>query len=130
MIAVGVFVVAAAVSITVAVLLTAFVFVFVRFAGATRRTLEGLVWSRWLTWLGVAIAVGGVVIGIWLEVTVPNFPSASGYEVQQRLNSAVEGFSMVGAGALLAVAAQIMGMMQATREQSSNSAAQPSSTRR
>jgi hypothetical protein len=74
-------------------------------------------WSRWLTWLGIIIALAGVVIGIWLQVVLRSFPFD---RVEQRLSYAALGFSMIGAGALLAVAAQIMGMMQTTRAQSPN----------
>lgn len=73
-------------------------------------------WSRWLTWLGVAIALGGVIIGVWLQTTVSSFPTQAAFHAQQRLDYAALGIEMIGAGALLAVAAQIMGMMQATRQ--------------
>jgi hypothetical protein len=80
-------------------------------------------WSRWLTWLGIAIAVAGVVIGVWLQTTVNStIPGNLGhaFKLQQRLNYVAIGVGTIGAGALLAVAAQIMGMMQATRDQSPN----------
>ena len=75
-------------------------------------------WSRWLTWLGVAIAVAGIVIGVWLQVSVPTFKfrQGDGFEAQQRLEFASLGMGMIGSGALLAVGAQIMGMMRATRQ--------------
>lgn len=116
MIAVGVFVVAAVTSAIVAVLLAVLTYLFLHLGRTTKRTLEGLVASRWLTWLGAAIAVAGVVIGLWLQVSVPNFPPGNGFEAQQRLEYASLGIGMIGSGALLAVGAQIMGMMQAKRE--------------
>ena len=73
-------------------------------------------WSRWLTWLGAVISVAGIVVGIWLQVSIPAFPPEANFEVQQRLEYASLGIGMIGSGALLAVAAQIMGMMRATRQ--------------
>ena len=76
-------------------------------------------WSRWLTWLGIVIALFGVVFGIWTQVAIA-WPSHVGGGTVYRLQNSAEAVSMVAAGALLAVAAEIMGMMQATRAQSSN----------
>ena len=74
-------------------------------------------WSRWLTWLGVAIAVAGIVLAVWLELSIPDFPGGGpSFESEQRLQFAMIGISVVGAGALLAVAAQIMGLMLAKPE--------------
>ena len=73
-------------------------------------------WSRWLTWLGIAVAVVGIVIAIWLEVSVDKLGlSGNGFITEARLDDAALGIGMIGSGALLAVAAQIMGMMQASR---------------
>ena len=79
-------------------------------------------WSRWMTWLGVLIAVAGVVIGVWLQVlasTLSSGPQGSiGHAVltQERLGDVTVAVGAIGAGVLLAVAAQIMGMMQYDRE--------------
>jgi hypothetical protein len=79
-------------------------------------------WSRWMTWLGVAIAAVGVVIGVWLQVLTSTVSSGAqgsvGHAVlmQERLGNVTVALGMIGAGALLAVAAQIMGMMQYDRE--------------
>ena len=81
-------------------------------------------WSRWLTALGILIMIAGVVIGIWLQTTIPSQAAFGklGHDlaVQQRLSEAAVGVGMIGAGALLAVAAHIMGMMQAAQVQESN----------
>jgi len=76
-------------------------------------------WSRWLTWLGVAVALFGVVVGVWLQVATV-WPRGVGGGTNYRLQNAVEAVSTVVFGALLAVAAQIMGMMQAARDQAAN----------
>jgi len=82
--------------------------------------------SRRVTWLGIVIALAGVVIGIWLLVleggTYP-FGSTIGAKVttEARLQDVSLGLTMIGAGALLAGAAQIMGMTQAAAQrQASN----------
>jgi hypothetical protein len=77
-------------------------------------------WSRWLTWLGVVIALAGVVIAIWLQFAV-DYGAFTAFDTQSRLQAAAIGFGMIASGALLSVAAQIMGMMQVAAErQSSN----------
>jgi drug/metabolite transporter (DMT)-like permease len=74
-------------------------------------------WSRWLTWLGVAIALAGVVLGVWLLI-LEGGPSPFGPTVgakfanEERVQDVALGLSLVAAGALLAVAAQIMGIVQ------------------
>ena len=73
-------------------------------------------WSTWLTWLGVVIALAGVVIGVWLQFEVPDIGGA--FDSQQRLDYVAIGLATIASGALLAVAAQIMGMMQSSRGQS------------
>ena len=70
-------------------------------------------WSRWLTWLGAAISVAGVIVGIWLQVAVRSYPFQGA--AVERLDYAAVGIGMTGSGALLAIAAQIMAMMQATQ---------------
>lgn len=72
-------------------------------------------WSSWLTWLGAAIALAGVVIGVWLQFAIPDLGGS--FNAQQRLDYVAVGVGTVASGALLAVAAQIMGMMQAARDQ-------------
>jgi ABC-type Fe3+ transport system permease subunit len=78
-------------------------------------------WARWMTWLGIAIVIAGIVLGIWLEVSVGNSYRGlnAAFRTQERLSAAVEGFSMVSAGALLAVAAQILGFLNAQRQEAS-----------
>jgi hypothetical protein len=72
-------------------------------------------WARWLTWLGIVIALAGAAIGIWLQISVGHAFQGinASIRTQQRLSDAVEGLSMVSGGALLAVVAQIMGVMHA-----------------
>jgi hypothetical protein len=135
-ISVSVFVVAAVSSVIIAIALTAIAYLGVRLARTTtvrrvarttRRHLEEVpMASRWVTWLGIVIALAGVVIGIWLLVleggTYP-FGSTIGAKVttEARLQDVSLGLTMIGAGALLAVGAQIMGMMQAAAQrQASN----------
>jgi hypothetical protein len=73
-------------------------------------------WSSWLTWLGAVIALAGVVIGVWLQFEVPDIGGS--FNAEQRLDYVAIGVATIASGALLAVAAQIMGMMQAARDQS------------
>ncbi len=121
--AVNVFLIAVASAVILAVAVVMMTFLFVRLVGLTRHFLEALVLSRLLTWLGAVIALAGVVITVWLEVSLDT--SAYGHfaatiRLQERLQDAGLGASIIGAGALLAVAAQILGMMQGSRAQSSN----------
>jgi hypothetical protein len=73
-------------------------------------------WTRRLTWLGVAIAVFGVVQGIWVQL---DFDRRFGNEGSYRMQLAGASVSIIAFGALLAVAAQIMGVMQATQDRTS-----------
>jgi len=117
-VAVSVLVVGVVSSLAVGALLALLAYLFVHLARTTKRSLGGTMkWSRWLTGLGVAIAVAGIVIGVWLQLSVPRYTHTPGnYVAQQRLDYASIGIGMIGSGALLAVVAQIMGMMQATRQ--------------
>jgi len=73
--------------------------------------------SRLLTWAGIAIAIAGVVALIWTQVGGPFGSFGSGSE---RWQLAVGPLFVIASGLLVAIAAQIMGMMQAARDQSPN----------
>jgi hypothetical protein len=60
-------------------------------------------------------------LAVWLQFIIPTFPgTGSSFETEQRLQYASIGLGIIGSGALLAVAAQIMGLMQAARDHASN----------
>ena len=74
-------------------------------------------WSGLLTWAGIAIAIAGVVALIWTQVEGP-FGSFGGGSERWQL---AEGpLFVIAVGLLVAIAAQIMGMMQAARASDSN----------
>jgi hypothetical protein len=71
-------------------------------------------WSRWLTWLGIVIALSGVVALIWTQVQSP-LGHGFGFEASYRWQIAMGPLDVIGIGLLVSIAAQIMAMMQASR---------------
>jgi preprotein translocase subunit Sec61beta len=69
--------------------------------------------SRLLTWAGIAIAIAGVVALIWTQVDGPYGSFGGGSE---RWQLAIGPLFVIAAGLLVAIAAQIMGLMRATRD--------------
>jgi hypothetical protein len=118
-IAVSVVVVAVVSSLTLAVLLTLIAYLFVGLVTSTKRRLGGTVSSRWLTWVGVAISALGVVGLIWTQVQSP-FGGGLGLNEGYRWQIAMGPLSVIGLGALLSVAAQVMGLLQSAERRSVN----------
>jgi hypothetical protein len=72
-------------------------------------------WSRWLTWLGIVIALLGVVALIWTQAQSPFGGGGFGFNTAYRWQIAMGPLDVIGIGVVVSIAAQIMGMMQASR---------------
>ncbi len=68
---------------------------------------------KWISRLGILVAVAGIVVGAWLQVAVGH--AYVGFNArlrtQERLFAVQVGLAMITSGLLLAVVAQIMGML-------------------
>jgi hypothetical protein len=113
-IAVNVLEVAVASSVLLAVLLTLLVFLFVRIVGLLNRALGGTVSSRWLTLIGVAISVAGLVALIWTQVQGP-LGGGIGLNGSYRWQIAMGPLDVIGIGLLVSIAAQILRAVQLRR---------------
>jgi hypothetical protein len=111
MIAVSVIVVAAVSSLVIALLLGLFAYISVGLVRLIRRHLGGTVSSRWTTWVGLTIAVVGVIALVWTQVQSP-LPTHFGFSAVERWETAVEPLVVIGIGVLVSVAAQILSAIQ------------------
>ena len=73
-------------------------------------------WPRILTWTGVVISISAVVALIWSQAQGP-FGGGTGLSLGYRLEIAMGPVETFGVGIVVSIAAQVMGMMQASRRQ-------------
>jgi hypothetical protein len=112
---IGVFELALVSSIVIAVVLTALGYLVVRLVGAASRRLGGTVGSRVLTALGVVISLAGAVGLVWTQtqdVTPFGFRGGFGVDGAARWQLAMEPIMVIGIGLLVAIAAQILRVVQ------------------
>ena len=115
MLAVSVLVVGVVSSLIVGVVLALLAYLFAHLVKTTKRSLEGLVASRWLTWLGILIVVYGAVDIVWSQ-----FGGFTEYtNVADRVNLAATGVIALASGALVVIGAQIVGSLQAAARRQS-----------
>jgi len=104
--------VAVVASVVLAVFVTLLAYVLVRIGKSMTFHFGGIVSSRWLTLLGVLIAVVGIVDLIWTQASGVSHLVPIGDRVALRWEMATEPLMLIALGVLVSVAAQILNAIQ------------------
>ena len=69
--------------------------------------------GKWLTWIGLAVIVGAVVIGVWQQFTIPDYGPVGRQLAYLRLQAADNALSAVAFGVIAAALGRLISLFEA-----------------